>query len=119
MSSNIQISRVCESCKADFIAKTTRTRFCSKKCTSAVYKQKHTEAKIEKSNAETAASKILPIVEIMLKTYYSIEDLCKIFGLSRRTVYRIIERGELQHAKLGGKTFVHKETIENLFKKEK
>jgi excisionase family DNA binding protein len=119
MSSNIQISRVCEHCKQDFQAKTTITRFCSHRCNSAAYKLKLKEAKVIKSEAETATVKIQPVLEIMMKAYYTIDDLSQIFGLSKRTFYRIIERGELPHAKLGGKTFVKKEAIEELFNTEK
>ena len=79
---------------------------------------KEKEVKVIKSDTETATIKITPILETMMKAYYTIEDLSQIFGMSKRTFYRIIERGELPHAKLGSKTFVQKEAIENLFKKE-
>lgn len=119
MSSNIQINRVCENCKQDFTAKTTTTRFCSTKCNSAAYKSKLKEAKVQKSNTETARIKITPVLETMMKAYYTIEDLSQIFGMSKRTFYRIIEKGELPHAKLGSKTFVKKESIDDLFNKKK
>ena len=72
-----------------------------------------------KSETETAVDKIQPVVDILMKAFYTVDDLSKIFGMSKRTFYRIIERGELPHAKLGGKTFVKKEAIEELFKTEK
>lgn len=118
MSSNIQVSRVCEYCKNDFAAKKTTTRFCSAKCNNASLKMKVKEEKVIKSDAETAIIKITPILETMMKAYYTIEDLSQMFGMSKRTFYRIIERGELPSAKLGSKTFVQKEAIENLFKKK-
>jgi excisionase family DNA binding protein len=117
MSSNIQVYRVCEHCKQDFIAKTTVTRYCTHKCNRAAYKLKLKEAKIERSHAETAAVKDKPLEDLTKKLFYTIDDLTQLFGISKRTFYRIIERGELPHAKLGGKTFVHKDTIEDLFKK--
>ncbi len=119
MSSNIEITRVCEHCKEDFVAKTTTTRFCSHKCNNAAYKQRLKEIKMKQSNVETALIKVTPVLETMMKAFYTIEDLSQIFGMSKRTFYRIIERGELPSAKLGGKTFVKKEAIEDLFKKEK
>jgi excisionase family DNA binding protein len=119
MSSNIEINRVCEHCKEDFIAKTTTTRFCSHKCNNAAYKQRLKENKMKQSDEETATIKITPILQTMMKAYYTIDDLSQIFGMSKRTFYRIIERGELPSAKLGGKTFVKKEAIEDLFKTEK
>jgi hypothetical protein len=65
-------------------------------------------------------------LEALIPTLYSSEG-----GRSRGWTKKLLEThlrsrsaigGDiyaLQHAKLGGKTFVHKETIENLFKKEK
>lgn len=122
MSSNILITRVCEHCKLEFTAKTTITRFCSHQCNRAAYRLKAKEAKCEKGEKRITQSdevKVEPLAEIMLKTYYTLDDLSQLFGLSKRTFYRIIERGELPHAKLGGKTFVHKDAINELFKKEK
>jgi excisionase family DNA binding protein len=119
MSSNIEISRVCEQCKQDFVAKTTTTRYCSHKCNNVAYKERLKVIKMNQSNLETAFKKITPLLETMMKSYYTIDDLSQIFGMSKRTFYRIIERGELPSAKLGGKTFVKKEAIEDLFKKEK
>lgn len=43
MSSNIKINRVCNFCNKDFIAKTTVTKYCSHKCTSASYKKRAKE----------------------------------------------------------------------------
>lgn len=117
MSSNIEIIRVCEHCKEDFFAKTIITRYCSHRCNNAAYKQRLKEIKLKESNAETALIKVTPVFETMMKAFYTIEDLSQIFGMSKRTFYRIIERGELPSAKLGGKTFVKKEAIEDLFKK--
>ena len=119
MSSNIEITRVCEHCKQDFVAKTTSTRFCTHKCNNAAYKLRLKEVKMNQSNVETAKIKITPVLETMMKAYYTIDDLSQIFGMSKRTFYRILERGELPSAKLGGKTFVKKEAIDDLFKKEK
>ncbi len=117
MSSNIQIVRVCEYCKKEFNARTTKTRFCSHRCNSAAYKLKLKEVKILKSEEQTEKVKVHTVEELMRKTYFTLFDLSIIFEMSERTFYRIIERGELPHAKLGGKTFVHKDAIEELFKK--
>ena len=89
MSSNIETTRVCEHCKQDFIARTTITRFCSHKCNNAAYKLRLKEIKINQSKTETAIVKITPVLETMMKAYYTIDDLSQIFGLSKRTFYRI------------------------------
>jgi excisionase family DNA binding protein len=119
MSSNIEITRVCEHCKEDFVAKTTTTRYCSHKCNNAAYKLSLKSIKIMKSDIDSAIERSQSKLELLMKAYYTIDDLSQIFGLSKRTFYRIIERGELPSAKLGGKTFVKKEAIEDLFKEEK
>ena len=118
MSSNIEVAKVCDYCNQGFVAKKSITRYCSHKCNSAAYKQKLKEAKMRINEVQTAVKKVEPSIEIVMKPFYTIDDLSKLFGLSKRTFYRIIERGELPHVKLGGKTFVHKEAIEDLFKKK-
>lgn len=60
MSSNIQISRLCDYCGNSFIAKTTVTRICSKTCNSRFYKRKKREEKMIKSHIETQNKIIAP-----------------------------------------------------------
>lgn len=52
MSSNIEVTRICEHCKKQFTAKTTRTRYCSPICNSRGYKSLERKGKVEKSNTE-------------------------------------------------------------------
>ena len=40
MSSNIKVERICEWCGKKFIAQTTVTRFCSKRCAEHSYKER-------------------------------------------------------------------------------
>ena len=37
MSSNIKVKRICVYCSSEFVAQTTSTKYCSKKCNSAHY----------------------------------------------------------------------------------
>ncbi len=53
MSSKIEVIRICEHCKNQFTAKTTRTRYCSPICNSRGYKALVRKGKVEKSNNET------------------------------------------------------------------
>lgn len=50
MSSNIEVIRICEHCKKQFTARTTRTRYCSHICNSRGYKSLVRKGKVEKSN---------------------------------------------------------------------
>ncbi|RTZ03525.1 hypothetical protein EKM02_01445 [Flavobacterium sp. RSP49] len=52
MSSNIEVIRICEHCKKQFTARTTRTRYCSHICNSRGYKSLVRKGKVEKSNNE-------------------------------------------------------------------
>jgi len=118
MSSNIRITKICQSCGNEFEAKTTVTRACSDRCAKRLYKEKQKEAKIEKSNVETAAIKNRPIEDIKAKEFLTIEELTKLLPISRRTVYRLIAKGELKAAKLGRRTIIRRLDIDKLFNTE-
>ena len=49
MSSNIRVSRICQFCEKEFIARTTVTKFCSHKCNSKAYKMKKRNEKVKTS----------------------------------------------------------------------
>ena len=53
MSSNIQITRVCQFCNSEFTAKTTVTKYCSHRCASSSYKARTRNQNIVQSNALT------------------------------------------------------------------
>ena len=54
MSSNIKIERICEWCGNRFMAQTTVTRFCSKRCAEHSYKERMRQKKMALSNQETS-----------------------------------------------------------------
>ena len=56
MSSNIKVERICEWCGKTFIAQTTVTRFCSKRCSERSYKERFRQKKMSVSNQETATN---------------------------------------------------------------
>ena len=55
-----------------------------------------------------------PIEELKTKAFLSIADTCKLVGISRRTVYRMIERGELIAGKAGKRTIIRRSDLEQL-----
>jgi len=116
MSSNIKIQRICQHCTNEFIARTTTTLYCSSRCNSAAYKAKHRAGKVEQSNMETQRIKTQPIEQLKAKAFLSIADTCKLIGISRRTVYRMIERGELITGKAGKRTIIRRSDLDKLFK---
>ena len=119
MSSNLKIERVCEYCGNKFTARTTKTKYCSHKCNSAHYKAKKRAEKIDISNKQTEQVRNLPIEELKLKPYLSITEAKTILGVSRRTIYRMIQRKEIGYAKAGSRTIIKRSDLDNLFENPK
>jgi excisionase family DNA binding protein len=114
MSSNIKIQRICQHCGNEFTARTTVTQLCSAVCRKRAYKERVKAAKIEGSNKETQRIKSQPIEQLKAKAFLSIADTCKLIGISRRTVYRMIERGELITGKAGKRTIIRRSDLEQV-----
>jgi excisionase family DNA binding protein len=115
MSSNIRVNRICEFCSTEFEAKTTVTKYCGDTCAKKAYKARKRAEKIEVSKKETKEVITRPIEEIRAKEFLSITETCKLVGVSRRTVYRCIERGDLIAGKLGKRTIIKRSEIDKLF----
>lgn len=98
MSSNIQIERVCEYCGENFVAKTTRTRYCSHKCNSRSYKKKQKEEKISKSNVETEQKRLIlnSSKDISEKDVFTVSEASQYLSVSRRTIYNWLNEGKIK-----------------------
>lgn len=118
MSSSIQVQRVCQHCGKEFTARTTVTQYCGDVCSKRAYKARLKVSKIEASNKETQRIKNQPIEELKAKAFLSIAETCKLVGISRRTVYRMIERGELITGKAGKRTIIRRSDLEQLLFKQ-
>jgi excisionase family DNA binding protein len=114
MSSNIKVQRICQFCGNQFTAKTTVTRYCSDPCRKSAYKASVMGVKIESSNKETNRIKNQPIEVLNAKAFLSIAETCKLVGISRRTVYRMIDRGELNIGKAGKRSIIRRSDLELL-----
>ncbi|HMQ06050.1 MAG TPA: helix-turn-helix domain-containing protein [Saprospiraceae bacterium] len=114
MSSNIEVNRICQHCSKEFLARTTVTKYCSIKCGQRAYKARVRTEKIKKSNTETSKIKSQPFEELKTKEYLSIKETCKLIGISRRTVYRLIEQGKLKIYKVNTRTIIKRIEINNL-----
>lgn len=115
MSTNISIQRICQHCGTEFTARTTRTRYCSHACNRRAYKANVKDLKIELSDRETRRIKERPFDELKAREFLSITDTCKLLGISRRTVYRMLGRGELRAGKAGKRTIIMRSEIDSLF----
>ncbi|TDW47848.1 hypothetical protein EV144_104134 [Flavobacterium sp. 270] len=115
MSSNIRITRICQFCSQEFTAKTTKTKFCSLKCSSKNYKLITRHNIVDVSNKETEGIRLLDFEAVKKRDYLSINNCVQFFGISRRTLYRMITRNDVETVKLGRRKFVSTKSIEALF----
>jgi excisionase family DNA binding protein len=115
MSSKIFVTRICEFCGKQFEARTTFTRFCSSSCNGKSSKDALRKKKIELSNNETLQRANLPFEVLNAKPFLSVNDVSKLLGVSTRTIYRLIKRGELLVKKVGRRTIVSKDEIKRYF----
>jgi excisionase family DNA binding protein len=118
MSSNIYLQKICQECSQEFTARTTVTKYCGDLCAKRAYKKRKRSEKIAESNQETELQKIQPLLVLKEKTYISINETVVLLGLSRRTLYRLIEKGQLQADKVGGRTLIQRKNIERIFTQE-
>jgi excisionase family DNA binding protein len=114
MSSNIRVQRVCSQCGKEFTARTTTTQYCGDTCAKRAYKARIRAGKIEQSDKDTQRIKAQPIEELKAKAFLSIAETCKLVGISRRTVCRMIQRGELATGKAGRRTIIRRSDLEQV-----
>ena len=119
MSTNIQVQRICQHCGKEFTARTTVTRFCSNACSSKAYKANVKTLKIRLSNRETQQIASRPFGELMAKPFLSILEASRLLGVSRRTIYRMLGRGDINSGKAGTRTIIKRSDIDSIFQKQK
>lgn len=115
MSSNLSIKKRCEHCKNDFLAKTTKTRYCSLDCNRKHYKILARKKKI--AVVETATKyKINTITDINKKDFLTAKEAALILNMSLRTLYRLIENKEINAYNFGvRKTLIRRKDIDFYF----
>lgn len=117
MSSNITIPKICLHCKNGFIAKTTVTKFCSHDCSRKAYKKNKRDEKISIAQEQEYDKSVeLDMLLIQSKEFLSIKEACLLLGISRMSLYRYIKNKTIKPSKLGGKTIIKRQTINNLIK---
>jgi len=115
MSSNILVQRICQHCGKEFAAKTTVTRYCSDECAKKAYKVRKRDEKVDGSNKETQLARNKPLDDLKSKDFLTITETCKLLSLSRWTIWRAIRNDELKGAKIGRRTLIRRQDLENLF----
>lgn len=111
MSSNIQVTRICQFCQSDFTARTTVTKYCSHKCASRAYKARAKGVKVETSNRETVQTKLSPIVELQAKEFLSASEVCRLLGISRQTLWRAMRNEQIFAARIGRRIVISRAEI--------
>ena len=93
--SKYKIQRKCKVCGTLFYAKTVSSWYCSRNCTCAAYRIKKREEKNEQKRKEKA-SKIPDD-----RPYISVAEAVALFGISRNSLYRLINNGTIPAINMG------------------
>lgn len=113
MSSNIKIERICEWCGNRFLAQTTVTRFCSKRCSEHSYKERMRQKKMSLSNQETIQYN--PDRKSREKDFLTPTETAQYLGVGRTYIYDCINRGKIKVTRIGRKTLIIKADIQAMF----
>lgn len=113
MSSNIKIERICEWCGNRFMAQTTVTRFCSKRCSEHSYKERMRQKKMALSNQET--NQCNPDRKSRDKDFLTPTETAQYLGVCRTYIYDSINRGKIKVTRIGRKTLISKTDIQAMF----
>ncbi|MBB4802154.1 excisionase family DNA binding protein [Flavobacterium nitrogenifigens] len=112
MSSNIRIIRICQFCYKEFTAKTTKTKFCSLSCASKSYKRDKKEKLKEVAREEREALKSSRKGFLEKLDFFTIDQAVEYTGFSRRTLYRLNAKSELEIVKNGYRSIIYRSAIE-------
>lgn len=97
MSSNIRVEKICQHCKAVFVAKTTKTKFCSVRCAGKAYKIRKREEKLGIIRSEVKQEKqVINKIDIQDKDILKVSEASILVGCSTKTIYRLIKGGEIK-----------------------
>lgn len=118
MSSNMLIPAKCEYCKKDFIAKTTKTRFCTLDCARNSYKKNQREEKIAKAikkvNTKPESRLVITYNELKEKELLTINEACQLLNITHVTLRRWLKAKKITSSRLGKKHLISKSHINNL-----
>jgi excisionase family DNA binding protein len=100
-----------------FVARTTTTLYCSNTCRNKFNKRKSRSKKIDESNKESIAQINFDLEQIKAKDYLSLLDVSVLLGVSKRTLYRVVEQKNIALTKIAGRTIIRRIDLDNFFKK--
>lgn len=121
MSSNIRIKKKCQLCNSEFIAKTTVTKFCGDTCAKIAYKARKRAEKILKAS-KPRSIKVNPkenIQELQMKEYLTVKEAASLLSCSSKTIYRLIDNGQIKAINLGERlTRIKRTEIDYIFNQQ-
>ena len=91
MSSNIKVSRICQNCNIEFVARTTVTKYCGPVCAKRAYKTRQRKKKVKSSYEETLKHKLQPYEVLAVKDFLTVREASSLLNISTRTTYRLIK----------------------------
>jgi excisionase family DNA binding protein len=104
MSSNLRIKKICQFCYSEFIAKTTKTKYCSLRCAQRAYKQRVRDEKIKQNKLESknliskVKGKSKSKKAAIVKKNHEISSRQKSDTIGENTNYDKINHGEIINA---------------------
>lgn len=115
MSSNLKITKTCEWCGKEFIARTTSTSYCSHRCSNLAYKERKRQKKLQDFHEEYARTKPGGTAEIEKQEFLTPIQLSRLLGMCRASIYNYISAGVIKTLRLRGKTLIRRKDVESLF----
>lgn len=116
MSSHMHIERVCKFCNSKFIARTTKTQYCSNKCSSRAYKEAARREKLEIAEMEaTYLGKIRTKVkfpDLEGKQLLTITEASAYLNITHVTLRRWIKEKRIQSSRIGKKHLIKKQHLD-------
>src|ERR1051326_8638062 len=121
MSSNIRVTKECEYCSQEFIAKTIQTRYCSHSCNNKAYKEAKHKKKVESVTSKTNPtnqpklnSSLINYGNLSEKEFLTINDCSQPLNITTVTLRRWIKDGVIETKRLGKKHIIKRESIDSM-----
>ncbi|WP_439516277.1 helix-turn-helix domain-containing protein [Sediminibacterium sp.] len=118
MSSNMHVERICRFCNSKFIARTTKTQYCSHNCSRKAYKYVARQEKIEIAKVEaTITGKIRTKVnfpELAGKELLTIMEASALLNITHLTLRRWIKEKRIVSSRIGKKHLIKRQHLDAL-----
>ena len=111
-----KITKVCEYCEAIFTAQKRTTKYCSHTCASRAYKKRKRIDNLESSEREIAVqAEDKRLDRIKENIFLTVAQTALLLGVSRQSVYNMINGGLLKAARLTDRmTFIRREDLDEM-----